>query len=64
MSKDEIIQEFDERITGLSKVIDDIRTGKQDKYYKTQKEKDKATYYQLGFIEAMRVAKDYLENYL
>ena len=60
MTKEEIIKEFENRIDCLSKIIDDIKTGKQDVYYKTQKEKDKAIYYQLGFIEAMRVAIDYV----
>lgn len=64
MNKEEIIKEFDDRINHLSKVVDDIRNGKQDKYLKTKKEKDKTIYYQLGFIDAMKIAKDYLENYL
>lgn len=63
MKKEEIIKEFENRVDCLSKIIDDIKTGKQDIYYKTQKEKDKAIYYQLGFIEAMRVAINYV-NFL
>ena len=64
MTKQEIIKDFDERIKASKQIIDAIKNGQQDMYFKTQKAKQLAIEYQDGFVLGLEIAKDYLENYL
>ena len=64
MNKEEIIKEFDERIKKANELIERINRGEQDKYLRTKKARETVKNFQYGFINGMKIAKDYLENYL
>lgn len=64
MKKQEIIKDLDERIKASIQIIDAVKNGQQNIYFKTQKAKQLAIKYQEGFVWGLELAKDYLENYL
>ena len=57
MRRKKILQDIDERIEKLSKVITSIENGDQNQYYKTEKCRQSVINYQLGFIDALKVIK-------
>lgn len=62
MSKKELLKDIDERIDGLSMVIENIIDGSWNDRYTTQKEMLKDLYYQTGFIDALIIIKADIEN--